>query len=162
MQLNAPVTVQVPTSLRVISDPVVPLTNFANCALADYGIALAITYQVQDQNGNPIRSTTMEPVEQILNLVVDGIPEGDPQPSFVDIGPSQYPGTSKYTNVSGQFLDAPWGLCATSPITEVLTQVIGIVENNLVYVVRTSGWTTQSTSPGHGSTTNGTDISASH
>jgi hypothetical protein len=156
------VTAQIPKSLQVISATSVPLTNFKNCVLADYGIALAIDYQVLDQNGSKILSSAMEPIEKILNVVFNGLPIGDTEPNWVDIGPSGYPGTSKFTNTSGQFTDAPWGACSNGAFTETLTQPIGILLNEVVYTVRTANWTTTGTGAGHGSATNGTDISVSH
>jgi hypothetical protein len=79
------VNVQVPTSLRVVSYPVVALTSAPPCLVTDYGMVLAITYQVLDQNGNALQSTNMEPQEKILNETINGSPPYSPYPNWVDI-----------------------------------------------------------------------------
>lgn len=153
---------QVPTSLQVTSAVVIPVISLSGCTTLDFGIAGGITYQVLDQNSSPINSSTMEPQEKILNDVFNGSVPFNPEPNWVDIGPSGYPGTSKYTNSSGQFLDAAWGACASSVFVETLTQPIGVLSNGTVYTVRTSYWTTQGIAPNKGSMTNATDISLSN
>lgn len=157
-----PVTVQLPTSLKVISANVIPITSLSGCTLLDYGIAGAITYQVLDQNGAPINSSAMEPQEKVVNVVFNGGDPFSPVPNWVDIGPSGYPGTSKYTNSNGQFLDAAWGACSNGPFVEMLTQPIGILLNNTEYTVRISSWTTYGIAPNKGSMTNGNDVSLSN
>ena len=159
---SAPVTVQVPTSLEVISAVVIPVTSLSGCTTLDFGIAGGITYQVLDQNSSPINSGTMEPQEEIFNVVINGSEPFSPEPSWVDIGPSGYPGTSKYTSSSGQFLDAAWGACSNGAFVETLTQPIGILWNGTVYTVRTSYWKTEGIAPNKGSMTNATDVSLSN
>ena len=154
--------VQVPTSLKVISYPTISLTS-AGCLATDYGMAIAITYQVLDQNNLPLQSSNMEPQEKILNDVFNGNNFGNPYPNWVDIYNANYPGSTKYTNTSGQFLDAPFAACANVPFTETLTQPISMLMNGVNYTVRTNNWKTVTVVPGgHGTMSNGSDIKASN
>jgi hypothetical protein len=159
-----PITVQVPTSLKVISYPVISLTS-AGCAASDYGMAIAITYQVLDQKGNPLQSAAMTPQETITNLVFNGSEPVNPYPTWVDIynASNPYPGTSLNTSSTGQFLDAPFAACAATAFTETLTQSISMLYNGTNYLVRTNNWKTVITVPGgHGTMSNGADINASN
>jgi hypothetical protein len=150
---------QVPTSLKVVSATLIPNSSLSNCGPTDAGIVTAIQYQVLDQYTKPMSTANMEPQEKILNLVFNGMSGGDPHPNWGDIGPSGYPGTSKFTDVNGQFLDAPWGACAAFPFTETLTQEISILLNGVNYPVRISNWTTTASSPMHGTIQNLVDVS---
>ncbi|MGH9500086.1 MAG: hypothetical protein ACRD3L_13175 [Terriglobales bacterium] len=81
-----PVKVQVPTRLQVLPDTrTISLSYVHYCSDGMYGIAGAIHYQVLDQNGGVIASTSMEPQEKELNLVYDGVPQGDPLPDWGDM-----------------------------------------------------------------------------
>jgi hypothetical protein len=162
------VSVQVPTTLSVLSDTKVIDMSHEGCSNSTYGIVIAIHYQVLDQNGKAIASSKMEPQEKINNLVVDGIRQPDPAPNWVDFGPTGYPGTAKFTDANGQTIDAPLGVCSPpGPITETATQQYSVLLNGTRYpvngVLRTSNWTMTSFSPGHGSINNGPngDISKS-
>jgi hypothetical protein len=155
---SAPGIVQQPTSLRVLSDTTVIDMSYLNdpgCTNGSWGIAIAIHYQVLDQNGLTISSFQMEPQEEdpILHLNTWG-----------DIGPSGYPGTSQFTDGNGQFWDAPLGGCNPgAPFSFTDTQYISILVNGTRYPatggVRTNNWSTSSSFPGHGSVSNGGDIS---
>jgi hypothetical protein len=101
------VNVQVPTSLGVLSYLNISLVS-AGCLATDYGMGIAITYQVLDQKGSPLQSATMEPQEKILNDVINGDNFGNTVPNWVDIYNKYYPGSTKFTTSSGQFLDAPF------------------------------------------------------
>jgi hypothetical protein len=104
----------------------------------------------------------MEPQEEIINEFVNGFPgiPPSPKPNWTDIGPTQYPGTSQFTN-AGVFLDAPYGTCAFGAFVETYTQPISILLNGNRYTVRTNNWTTTSSVAAHGSISNGVDISKS-
>jgi Bacterial Ig-like domain (group 2) len=163
-EASTPGTVQVPTSLKVISSPTISLSAIPGCTGGDsnYGIVLAITYLVLDQNSLPLTSSQMEPQEEIINEFVNGFPgiPPSPKPNWTDIGPTQYPGTSQFTN-AGVFLDAPYGTCAFGAFVETYTQPISILLNGNRYTVRTNNWTTTSSVAAHGSISNGVDISKS-
>jgi hypothetical protein len=155
----APGFIQVPTSLSVLSDTKVIDMSYGHvggqtCSNSgNYGIEIAIHYQVLDQSGAAINSASMEPQEKDPNLGLN---------NWADIGPSGYPGTSQFTDANGQFWDAPVGVCATSSFFISDAQYISILVNGILYPLsgfaRTNNWTTSSTSVGHGSTTNHADI----
>jgi hypothetical protein len=164
VQLNTGISVgpQVPTSLKVLPDTkAISLTYVPPCNDSLFGIAAAIHYQVLDQNGAPISASTMEPQEEELNLVFDKVSQGNPMPDWGDIGPSSYPGTSQFTDANGQFWDAPHGSCATSAYTLTEQQPISVLQNGTRYTVRTNNWSESSSSAGHGTKTNGVDITVS-
>jgi hypothetical protein len=159
---SGPTNVQVPTSLKVLSDTkVISLSYVHACNDSLFGIAGAIHYQVLDQNGAAIASNNMEPQEKELNLVFDSVPQGDPLPDWGDIGPSAYPGTSQFTDATGAFWDAPIGSCATSSYTLTETQPISILLSGTRYTVRSNNWSESSSLAGHGSMSNGVDVSLS-
>jgi len=120
-----------------------------------YGLYVTVTYQVLDQDGNAIASSQMEPQETDTNVYINGQHQPDPIPNWTDF----VAGT--YTNSSGRFLDTPLGTCANASFTLTDTQSISVLLNSNRYVLRTNGWTTTSSSSGHGSITNSNDISAS-
>jgi len=152
-------TVQVPTSLQVLSDTKIIDMSYGGVGCSNsgsYGIEIAIHYQVLDQNGSPINSTSMEPQEKDPALGMN---------NWADLGPSPYPGTSQFTDANGQFWDAPLGTCGPSSFSMNDTQYISILLNQHLYPLngfaKTNNWTTSSSSVGHGSITNGADISKS-
>ncbi|MGD0922078.1 MAG: hypothetical protein ABSA70_09975 [Terriglobia bacterium] len=154
--------VQVPTTLGVVSVSTIATGSTGGCTSGeDYGIRVAIKYQVFDQSTQAITSSYMEPQEKILNYVLNGQNYGDLLPNWADIGPSQYPGTTKCTDGSGQFLDAPYGTCASFAFTNSFTQPISILAGTARYSVRTNNVAITSSSQGHGSVTNGSDIQKS-
>jgi len=160
-------TVQVPTSLQVVAnDTHVISESYANCSENVYGIAIAIHYQVLDQNGVAITSNQMEPQETVTNWVANNVNLGDRIPNWQDIGPTSYPGTSQYTDGSGRFWDAPFGFCFNVPTTTTETQSISILLSGTRYptvasAARTNYWYSDTSSPGHGSITNNNDVSQS-
>jgi hypothetical protein len=156
-----PVTVQKPTSLKVLSSSVVPITGLEKCILADYGIAIAVHYQVLDQNGQPIESDSMVPQEQVINVSVNGSQPYDPFPNWENIGPNL--GMSdQYTDASGTFWDDPNGACTNFAFTETSQQPISMLLSGINYTVRTENWTIISNVVGHGSMSNGGDIKLSY
>jgi len=161
---SGPCSVQTPTSLKVLKHPTISMTYIGSpCddTSSYYGIDIAVLYQVLDQNGQPMNNSNMEPQEEVLNVVDNGQSEDNTTPNWADVGPTEYPGTSQFTNSSGQFYDAPFGTCSTAPVVFTQTQKIGILLSGAVFPVRTKNWTTSSSSGGHGSINNGTggDIS---
>ncbi len=156
-----PVVTPVPTSLTVISSQIISNTWLPGCLATYFGIAIQINYQVLDQNGANLASANMEPQEEILNEVINGTPIGSPDPTWVDIWNPNYPGSTQFTNASGQFLDAPFGACTLSPFVDTFTQPISMLMNGTNYTVRTNNWTFTSTAGGHGSVTNGSDVTQS-
>jgi hypothetical protein len=152
-----PVTVQVPTSLRVVSATILQTGNSGNhgCTSGYYGIGLDVDYQVLDQNSNPIQSSAMTPQEYIVWY--DGTNNG----GFTNIGPTYVSTTSQTTRADGTFDDAPVELCRSVPFNNPLTstQTIQILFNNQAYQVRTNHWQFSSTNvTNHGTVTNGGDI----
>jgi hypothetical protein len=157
---------QVPTSLQVLSADIISPTYFrGGCNPATmYYIALAIKYQVLDQDNppKPIKSTKMRPQEKILNFVINDEYHGDPEPDWGDIGTgSSYPGTSTFTDSNGQFIDAPIGQCASEPFINTYTQPISMLLNSINYTVRINNWT-ETGGFASGSMTNGTDVNKSY
>jgi hypothetical protein len=149
----------VPTSLKMVSADFIPGTHLRGCDPAkDFAIVIAIKYQVLDQGGNALASASMEPQERIINFIFDGLLQPDPVPNPVDIGPTQYPGTSKLTDVNGQFIDAPFGQCTNTAFTNTFDQPITIIFNGTTYPVRTNKWSIQSAAVGQGFINNGNDI----
>jgi hypothetical protein len=170
-------SVQVPTSLKVLSVAVLPTatsdtnpTGDYGCLpqpgsgqVGDWGIKIAITYQVMDQNApaQPINSASMEPQETVTNTSFNGIPiVPDPIPTFDDIGPSRISGTSQFTNSAGQFKDAPYGICYFQSFSSYnFTQKIQVlIGGNPSALLRTNVVVATSSAAGKGSITNGSDI----
>jgi hypothetical protein len=155
-------------NVSVLSSNIISFAAAGCGSTFNYGIELAIKYQVLDQSGNALASSKMEPQEKDLNLIINGTKYPD-DTAWGDLGPSAYAGTSKFTDSNGQFLDAPVGSCVQAPFTQTDTQVISILMNGTRYPVstdpnagvRANNWTTKSSSSGHGSITNGSDVSKS-
>jgi hypothetical protein len=133
------------------------------CTAADTGIVIATTYQVLDQQSNPINSANMTPQEEITNINFNGITEPDEYPQWHNIGPTPYPGTSAATDANGRFIDAPFGTCANGAFVETSQQKISMLMNGINYVVRTSQWTITGTTALHGTVKNDSnDVNLSH
>jgi hypothetical protein len=154
--------VQIPTSLQVLSIttiPSSPVFSWSQCfAGQDFGIQVAIQYQVldQEQPGQVISSSGMEPEEVFTNIVQNGNSLPD---RSGDVGPSGYPGSTQFTDANGRFIDAPYGGCSSTNVTFSFTQTLHIVplnQNN--YVVRVNDVSISSTSSGSGTISNGGDI----
>jgi hypothetical protein len=154
--------VQVPTSLSVLGSSVLPTGTTPDYGCqpgADGGIKISVRYQVLDQGGQPIRSNQMEPQEKLLNYVLNGGSSSNPFPNWRDVGPSPaVTGTSQYTDANGQFLDAPYGACATSgylPLTVTYDQPMSIlvVGGSTNYAVRNNHATITSSAMGTGQIT---------
>lgn len=163
-QIFAPqqsVAVQKPSSLKVLAVNQIPLTSFSGCTSLDFGAVLAIQYQVLDQYNNPLQSDSMVPQEEILDDVINGVNYGNTEFPWANIGPN--PGMpSIYTSASGQFWDEPFGVCASSALTNTFTQPISMLLSGINFTVRNNAWTVVSTVPNHGSITNGVDITKSN
>jgi hypothetical protein len=165
VQVNAPVTVQVPTSLSVVNVTVLPNGQDAphGCGgLANYGIMVDIKYRVLDQNTQPIQSANMTPHE-------NGTGFGGASYSN-NIGPvSGYPTSSATTASDGTFHDVPFGGCANGAFSSfTATQNITIImPNGSSPAVRSQTFNLTGATAGHGTLTNsitspgsGSDISA--
>jgi hypothetical protein len=143
--------VQVPTSLTVLTVSTLPTGTSGDYGCDpdhDFGIAVAVQYQVKDQNGNPINRSDMEPQEKVTNYVLNFTPQADPIPNWSDIGPSRISTTSRFTNANGIFYDAPYGICGSTSFTATLTQQISILAKGLRYTVRTNNESVSSSSRG--------------
>jgi len=163
--------VQIPTSLSVLSVTLIPtltvtdlLSSSCNQGV-DYGISVAIKYQVNDQSNpaSPIKNNIMVAQETVTNRVINGGQPYDPFPTYDDLGPSNVTGTSRTTDANGQFLDAPFGLCGNGPFTISETQDIRMLidSTQISYHVRTNNFVIASTTDGQGSITNNSDIQKS-
>lgn len=163
---SASVTVagQKPTSLSVVSVEALPTGSGNNdgcTASQDYGIKVAIKYQVNDQNGRPINKGNMRPQEKVTNQIFNGTNQGDPVPNWEDIGPSRNSLSSRLTNANGQFYDVPFGICAGGPFTYSFDQQISILIGSRRYNVRSHHVTASSSAYGGGTISNGSDIQKS-
>ncbi|HUJ41728.1 MAG TPA: hypothetical protein VLW54_14395, partial [Candidatus Acidoferrales bacterium] len=161
--VTSPGTVQVPSSLLVSSVTLLPTGSSGEYGCSpgqDYGIKVAITYQVLDQNQKAIQSNQMEPQETITNQCINGACT-NPQPTYMDIGPSRISGTSKFTNSSGQFKDAPVGICGVNSFTATATQDVQILLSGVGYHVRTNNFSISGPASGQGSIIAIPDIDAS-
>ena len=79
-----------------------------------------------------------------------------------NVGPSRISDTSEYTAADGTYHDAPVGYCTIAPFSgKQATQSVTILLNSSSYPVRSQTFTAGSTGSGHGTITNGSDISAS-
>ena len=156
-QSQAPVTVQVPTSLSVLSVTVLPNgqgLNFGCSGLANYGIMVDIKYQVLDQNGAAIASANMTPYEQGTGF--------SGQPYSGNIGPSGFTNSTLTTAADGTFHDVPFGACANGAFSVATnTQNISmIMPDGSTPAVRSQTFTLTGKTAGHGTLSNGSDISA--
>jgi hypothetical protein len=167
---SAPITVQMPTSLSVLSVTVLPNGSGPpnGCpASKNYGIMVDIKYQVLDQNKQPIQSANMTPHEK--GTLFGGTAFDN------NIGPVQgYPTSGATTASDGTFHDVPLGACQSVPISSpgvTATQNITIImPDKSAPAVRSQTFTVTapgSQSFGHGTITNsisspgsGSDISA--
>lgn len=160
-QPSASATTQVPTSLKVLSSKGLPPYGYGlGCDPGEYGFLIDTVYQVLDQHGTALMSSNMEPQEQDLNYVFNGVNHGNPNPNWVDImgGTSKITAGRKYTDNQGTFEDAPFGVCSTSAFTATWTQPISVLVGSQRYNVRSSNWKQTGTGPATGQTTNGVDV----
>jgi hypothetical protein len=127
----------------------------------DYGIKVAVKYQVNDTNGQPINKGNMKPQEKVTGTTFNGTSQGDPVPNWSDMGPSRNSQTSRTTNASGQFFDAPYGACAGGPFTYTFNQSISILVGSKRFTVRANSVTVSSSAEGAGTISNGSDIQTS-
>jgi hypothetical protein len=156
---------QAPTTLSAISVSVLPTgsdPSTSGCTpTQDFGIKVAAKYQVFDQSGAAIASSLMEPQETVTNQCINGSCS-NPVPAFADIGPSRIIGTSQFTDASGQFTDAPLGICGSIAFNATVTQTIRVLINGTTgYILRTNNFTTTGSATGQGAISNSSDISIS-
>ncbi len=155
--------IQQPTSLALVSVSVLPDgTSGAHGCLGSFwaGIRVDIKYQVLDQQipPQPIRASNMTPHEQ-------GIFFGGGAFNS-NIGPVPgYPTSGLTTAADGTFHDVPFGTCAQFTFSNTATQNITMILGTTPYSVRSQTWTasgtTTGTTTGHGTISNGIDVSAS-
>ncbi len=156
--------VQVPTSLSFLGGSVLPdgTAPPAGCLPSTpYGIFADLQYQVNDQSGAPIQSSSMTPHETGTLFTGESIDN--------NIGPvAGYPTSSATTASDGTFHDVPFGYCQNLPISnpgKTATQNITIIRpDGVSSPVRSQTWTV--TAPGassfeHGTLKNGSDITVS-
>lgn len=150
------VKTQEPISLSVAAQSLASV----QCLSTQYGATAKITYQVLDQDGVAIKSSSMEPQEKVVNDVFNGAPRSG-IPDWVDVGPTAELGTSKCTDSNGQFKDAPLGGCYDIAFTETATQTFSVLVNATRYpasgALRTNSLTFTGPGPatGHGRVCNG-------
>lgn len=141
-----------PSSLGVGTVDVATLPS--NCP-GTYGIMVDIKYQLKNVNGQVVATQTGIPMT----------PYEDVGSYHGNIGPvSGYPTSGEYAADDGTFHDVPVGLCANFAFSNSLTsaQVISVYIGNNLYQVRGSTrFTVSGPSAGHGSITNGSDVSKS-
>jgi hypothetical protein len=126
-----------------------------------YGIEIAIEYEINDQDGFPInlqQSDIYTPWE-IVNSCTTG---GGQTLCGSGSGPI-IAGCFPYAGNNGQFTDTPLGKCVNLSFTGYIDQEINIVINGTFGgpTIRSNSFALASSASGHGSITNGTDISAS-
>jgi hypothetical protein len=161
---SAQVSTPKPGSLTVLSVTVLPTGTSGDYGCTpgqDYGIKVAVKYQVNDTSGQPINKGNMRPQEKVTGTTYNGTSQGDPVPNWSDIGPSRNSQTSRTTNANGQFVDAPYGGCGDSPSTYTFNQSISILVGSKRYTVRANSVTVTSSASGAGSISNGSDIQKS-
>jgi len=80
-----------------------------------------------------------------------------------NIGPvPNFPSSGATTAADGTFHDVPFGTCAQFTFsTLTATQNITMILGTTAYPVRSQTWTATGTTTGHGTITNGIDVSAS-
>ncbi len=134
------------------------LTSLPPGCPGTYGIYLDVIYQITTTGGAPVTTRTGIPMIPTEHIVTSGGSVFDN-----DIGPIPgYPTSGKYAAFNGSFHDVPVGFCASGPITTSSTQSIDIDIGDRSFLVRgTTTFSGTTNSPGHGSVTNGRDITAS-
>lgn len=136
-QTSSPVNwyIQIPTSLSVLSDPIIPTGSPGGCtATADYGIRIDIKYQTFDQQtpAQTIASTNMIPFE-------DDVFPSDPRSG--NICPSSVPDCTLNTAADGSWHDAPVGSCfIVGPTETSFSQTISMLVGAMKYQVRVNNY----------------------
>ncbi len=138
--------VQIPTSLSVLSVSTIGNGASGGCNVTDYGIHVDVRYQVRDQNTTAIQSAAMIPQESVNGS------------GWGDIGPNMGMAT-EFTDSDGTYHDAPVGICAVVGFSTTVTQAVRMEITGSFYNVRTNSFTIIGSSPGHGSISNGSDVS---
>lgn len=123
-----------------------------------YGIMVDITYQMKNPNGESVTTLTgmlMTPKEELGNPIWHDGP----------IGPvAGYPTSSLYAASNGTFHDVPLGACGVYLFSNYHTdnQTFYIsIGNNDYYVRENQVFTVSGPTPGHGSISNGSDVTKS-
>ncbi len=151
-----------PASLTVSNVAVASLPSVCVQNNSTYGIEVDILYNIIGATTGMNIATTvpMTPYEDVNWYGPNNTPDGS---SSNNIGPaSGYSDSSQYASGAGTFHDVPVGTCANFAFSDAgQAQTISVWIGNAEYEVRPSTrFTTNSSAPGHGSITNGLDVSA--
>jgi RHS repeat-associated protein len=123
----------VPTFFKFVGATSAKGFNYATeCSGAPYGAFATETYQVLDQNHNPLPLAGLTVQEMITNPItwIGFTPyPGNPSPGWV---PTTRPGPAT-TNSTGQFIDSPFGGCSSGPGRETLNQQYQVTYNGQAY-----------------------------
>jgi hypothetical protein len=145
---------QVPTALQVVGTPATIATGSPGGCTTSYnfGIEIDIEYQVLDQESpaQGIQSSAMTPWED------DTFPTGSS--SGDTCANSPVADCTLTTASNGTYHDAPVGACVSQVFSTSETQAISMIVGSAKYAVRTNNITINSSSSGHGTVTNGSDI----
>jgi hypothetical protein len=148
---------QVPTALQVVGTPATIATGSpGGCTTSqNFGIKIDIQCQVLDQESpaQAIQSNGMTPYEK--DTFAMGSSSGD------TCADSPVADCTLTTASSGTYHDAPVGACSSATLNYSEIQAISMIVGSTNYAVRTNNLTVTSSSSGHGSLTNGSDINVS-
>jgi hypothetical protein len=154
--------VQVPTSLSVLPGGVSVISTCPSGSDFPYGIKVSVRYQINDQNGQGIvthQSNLYDPMEN--NTVVTTTSSGTSTATSSGHVGNAANGTN-FADTNGQFTDSPVGACAIISMTATLTQIVNInIGSYSSPTIRTNVYSIVSSSGGHGTISNGTDVTAS-
>ena len=133
---------QTPAGLSVVSVEVLPVCDGQNCGNPTdmpHGISIAVTYQVVDKAGNPIKPAGLVPREQVGKTTIETKTEIATQPpADQTFGPnlSRNSRNTGVTDAKGQFVDAPFTIKAGDPITKasVKQEIYFVVGKQKVFV----------------------------
>jgi hypothetical protein len=89
------------------------------------------------------------------------VPKTDPAPALLKGLLNHFALLSLFADANGRFIDAPFGVSASSYYVETFTQTISVLLRRYNWQVRVSNWSTNGTSPGHGNITNHLDVTLS-
>jgi hypothetical protein len=140
-----------PSSLEVTAVDVAALPP--QCS-GTYGISIDVTFQIRNPNGQSVSTSTGIPM----------VPYEDVGFQHGNIGPvSGYPTSSLYAAGNGTFHDVPLGVCGNYPFNVNMdNQNIYVYIGDNAYSVRSNQvYSVAGPTPGHGSISNGSDVTKS-
>ena len=123
-----------PLSFSFVNATSVSGFNYASeCGTGVFGAFATETFQILDQNGQPLAVSGLTVEEEIVSQVelLDGVVIGVSGPTgWV---PTTRPGPTT-TNASGQFLDSPFGGCVGVPgVSSIIVQAYRVLYNGTWY-----------------------------